>query len=222
MGLDLLELQLECEETFGVYIPNSEACNITTPFLLASCIYTKIRNTEELKCLSQIGFYKIRRILINEFGANRKDIKLHTDVRIYLGKNPSESWERFRATIGNGNFRFQLALNSFTKKLLYIVFPLLIILYSFVVDFPMVLLFVTLASYYLIALILTNKIRERTAPSKCYQVKSFIPLISCLKYRRWTQEEILNKVLEITASHAGIDISKVHPHDNFVNDLGLD
>jgi|WetSurMetagenome_2_1015567.scaffolds.fasta_scaffold106017_2 acyl carrier protein len=222
MGLDLLELQLDCEETFGIYIPDSEGYKITTPFLLASYIFTRIRNIEERRCLSQMGFYKIRQILVNEFGANRKDIKPNTDIRTYLGMNPIESWAKFKQAINNDGFYFQLTLSPSTKKLIYIIFPLLIALFSFLSTFPGELLFVMLASYYLITQILVNNIGGRTIPSKYSQVRSFIPLISCSKSQRLTQEEVLNKVLEITASHSGIDINKISQHDDFVNDLGLD
>jgi acyl carrier protein len=107
MGLDLLELQLDCEETFGIYIPDAEAFKMTTPFLLANYIYTRIINTEQRKCLSQIGFHKIRQILIDEFGANRKDIKPNTDIRTYLGMNPIESWARFKQVINDDGFYCQ-------------------------------------------------------------------------------------------------------------------
>lgn len=222
MGLDIVELFLNCEETFGIYIPNSEAYKITTPFLLANYIYTRIRNTEQRKCLSQIGFYKIRQILIDEFSANRKDIKPNTDIKAYLGENPAEAWEKLKKAVGNDSFHFQLVLCSSTKKLIYIIFPIVIALFVFLSTFSIGLLFVALTSYYLITQLLVNRIGGRTVPDEYSKVKNFIPLISCSKSQRWTQEEVLNKVLEITAYHAGIDINKINQHDDFINDLGLD
>ncbi len=72
MGLDIVELLFAAEEKLGVYIHDADASNLTTLRMIADYVYSRVRNTEDRSCTSQIGFYRLRSVLVNLFGVPRK------------------------------------------------------------------------------------------------------------------------------------------------------
>lgn len=58
MELDIVELLFAAEEKLGVHIHDADASNLSTPRMIADYVYSRVRNTEDRSCTSQIGFYR--------------------------------------------------------------------------------------------------------------------------------------------------------------------
>ncbi|OQW69396.1 MAG: hypothetical protein BVN35_19315 [Proteobacteria bacterium ST_bin11] len=59
-------------------------------------------------------------------------------------------------------------------------------------------------------------------PVKYRTVASLIPYVKCSSSKLWTRDDVLKKVLEITAECLGIRLDEIRPDSHFVNDLGAD
>jgi acyl carrier protein len=94
MGLDLVELVIEVEETFRITIPNEEAANIVTVGQLYECIFSKQMTRETNRCLSAAAFFQFRRALTDQFGINRGNVRPSTIIgRIVPGQKRRSEWQ---------------------------------------------------------------------------------------------------------------------------------
>jgi hypothetical protein len=65
MGLDIVEIILECEERFGVSIPDQAVARFETPADLLAHIAQGVPVVRSSSCLTQRTFYRLRRGLRN-------------------------------------------------------------------------------------------------------------------------------------------------------------
>ena len=62
MGLELVELVIRIEDTFGIQIPDRIAAELTTPKKVTDFILSQVdESPDPLPCLSQKAFYSLRR-----------------------------------------------------------------------------------------------------------------------------------------------------------------
>ena len=100
MGLDSVELLMTIEDKFGIQIPDREAENIATVEHMVDAVYEKIKVSADNKCLSQIIFYRIRKVF-EEFGNSRVDITPDTKMSHLLSStNLQSDWESLREKLG--------------------------------------------------------------------------------------------------------------------------
>jgi hypothetical protein len=220
MGLDAIELVMECEETFGISIPDSAAAQCCTPKDLTNYIYSRIQKLNDQKCLSQIGFYQIRRILINDFGGDRKNIRPETEISSYLINDTRKAWRKLQHAIGSDHFP-ALTLSPITSRIIFGVLPTIIAISMSYNGFLPDELVTVMLMYYIIAGNIAFRIR-RTLPKKYIQLKDFIPFVTCIKSNRWSEDAVLETVLEITARRAGLNSDQFNEYSDFIKDIGLD
>lgn len=67
MGLDTVELVMAFEEEFGIHIEDADAAEMTTPGHVADYVINRVRLNKDAPCHSQVGFYKIRNILLGGY-----------------------------------------------------------------------------------------------------------------------------------------------------------
>jgi hypothetical protein len=61
MGLDLLEFTLAIEESFALYLPESDAVHLSTPALVIDYLEKRLPPAVTPQCLDQVAFYSVRR-----------------------------------------------------------------------------------------------------------------------------------------------------------------
>ena len=92
MGLDSVELLMSVEDKFGIQIEDSEAEKINTVQDFADVVYSKIIINPTNKCLSQIVFYRIRKVFRKLDLAN-KEISPETKISEFLSQTElKEKW----------------------------------------------------------------------------------------------------------------------------------
>lgn len=74
MGLDIVELVIEIEETFQIRIEDDQAARLRTVGDLYDYILTRLPNREMRTCLGAVAFYRVRRALIEELGVERRAV----------------------------------------------------------------------------------------------------------------------------------------------------
>ena len=73
MGLDLVELVIRIEDTFGIQIPDRVATGLTTPKKVTDFILSQVEKSDEsLSCLSQKAFYSLRREFTQQLSIPRR------------------------------------------------------------------------------------------------------------------------------------------------------
>lgn len=94
MGLESVELVMRVEETFGVTISDAEAVRCETPADVIALVLGKIQASGTEGCLSQRGFYVLRRALTEKLGIDRRVVTLDTGIRsLCSGRSDPELWE---------------------------------------------------------------------------------------------------------------------------------
>ena len=105
MGLDGVEIVMECEDRFGIAIPDADAEALTTPRELTSYVLDRVASGPAGGCIRQRTFFRLRRGLRPAVGARASGIALDTRVRELLERrNWQASWEVIRAEAGEAHW----------------------------------------------------------------------------------------------------------------------
>jgi len=80
MGLDIVELVIGAEETFGISIPDEDASELVTVGLMHDYIMRKLEIQGRQTCISSKVFYTLRRGLIQLTGLERRRITPDSDL----------------------------------------------------------------------------------------------------------------------------------------------
>jgi acyl carrier protein len=99
MGLDLVELVMEVEETFGFTIRDEDAANIRTAGELYDCVMAHFEGREQ-GCLSSFVFYRLRRAFMTVLGLARKDVHLSSELARVIPSRRRKTWSDLQAAMG--------------------------------------------------------------------------------------------------------------------------
>jgi len=100
MGLDGVELVRSIEEGFGVTISDAEAEVCLTPTSVIDLVYGKLRTSDEQVCVSQRGFYLLRKGLMTTLGLRRSEVALDSKLPdAVLDQDARSIWARIRDSV---------------------------------------------------------------------------------------------------------------------------
>src|SRR5688572_20344208 len=98
MGLELVELVMETEETFDLSIPDEDAGRIRTPREMTDYVIARLRFPQEGGCLTQKTFYRVRRAAVSCLAVPRSAVKPATPWNDLLPRwRRSRAWNRIRS-----------------------------------------------------------------------------------------------------------------------------
>ena len=102
MGLDLVELVIRVEETFGVQIPDKVATELDTPGKVTDYILSQVEGSQEpLSCLSQKAFYSLRREFIRQLSLPRRQFVVDAALNEILPEeHRDEIWKNVGSSVG--------------------------------------------------------------------------------------------------------------------------
>ena len=102
MGLDLVELTIRVEETFGIQIPDRVAAELTTPGKVTDFILSQVEQSQvPLSCLSQKAFYSLRREFIQQLSLPRRQFVLDARLKDILPEERrDEIWKNIGSSLG--------------------------------------------------------------------------------------------------------------------------
>jgi acyl carrier protein len=220
VGLDTVELVIAFEEEFGVAIDNEDAEKMETPGDVADYVVSRVRTSSDDPCLSQVGFYRIRSLLMDEFSIPRETIHPNTLLIDVVAGNIRENWLRLKNAIGTDNFP---KLQRKPVLVFAVVFglPGLVSLYLYMSGVSGSLVFISFGVLAVIANQLTSNLGS-IIPSNSSTVASLIPFVSCAGTKIWSRDEVLVRVFEITAEQLGIKMEDISEKSHFIHDLGAD
>jgi len=102
MGLDLVELTIRVEETFGVQIPDRVAAGLTTPRKVTDFVLSQVEESPApLPCLSQKAFHLLRRELMQHVSLSRRQFRVDSSLKeIFSGEHGEEVWKSIGTSLG--------------------------------------------------------------------------------------------------------------------------
>ena len=122
MGLDLVELVLEVEDEFDIYLPDEDMECLATPDDLAIYIFNKFKRDSDDKCGSQVAFYKLRKLFIENFGNKREELVPDASLEDLLGDDIRHKWTKLEILLNNKMYDGNLQLNKQENmKLVYFI-----------------------------------------------------------------------------------------------------
>ena len=225
MGLDAVELVLAVEDEFAIAVDDEHAENITTPRQFADYVVGRLGAIapSQDRCLSQAGFYRIRSVLVRNFGARRKDVRLDAPIRQFLNGDIRIQWKQFKKETE--------AIRLPRLKCRRIIFyPLMVgmpligaaLSFLFLNDVRTWLLYFAVALSLLgLAVAMTSRLAD-LIPANLQTIRSLVPYVRGIENRaEWTPDYVLQRIIQITSEQLGIPIEKVLPDSHFVEDLGM-
>lgn len=102
MGLDLVELVMAIEGSFGIEIPDADACRLETPGLLIAYLADRIsiESSTRARCLTQRAFYRSRAAIARRFNVKRRSMLPSSRLRDLLADRKDE-WKDLGRDIGS-------------------------------------------------------------------------------------------------------------------------
>lgn len=220
MGLDSVELIMAFEDEFCIQFDGIDAENSITPLHVVNYIYERVKKSKDEPCPSQIGFYKIRKILIENFNLKRNEVTPSLELESIIGHDIRKNWNVLQKLIGVEYFP-PLKRNQFLVYGVVILIPLLAFMALLLNGIP----FIPSLIVSLIAMIFFNVITQKMAnriPYNYRSVATLIPFAGCNDDTIWEKEKILQRVIEITSEQLGIPVEEIRPDSHFVEELGID
>lgn len=220
MGLDTVELVLAIEEEFGITIQEEDAEHMVTPRLVADYVFPRVRVHEDEPCPSQSTFYRIRSVLVNEFGVSRREIRRDSQLYKLLEPDIKAQWARLRVSLGAERFPTLERSNNLIATWL---FGAPAVAAAILISLGLPIMAVTIV--FLVLLVLAHGATSGMGtiiPENYRTVASLIPYVGCASTRIWTYAEVLARIVQITSDQLGIPVEKIHADSRFVQDLGAD
>lgn len=222
MGLDGVELVLSVEEEFGIAIDDKDAEHVTTPKLLAEYVISRLGEMDSQlgRCLTQSGFYRIRSVLVREFGAKRKDVRPDSVILDFLKGNIRAQWSALRKATGASHLPHLECRKRIAYPLLWGL-PLAGAILAISMQFSVTFLLLIPIIFWTLALYIVDQLGD-VVPAHVRTVGAIVPYVRIENKAQWTPDYVLQKVIQITSEQLGFPIEKIQPDHHFVKDLGMD
>lgn len=223
MGLDAIEIVLAVEDEFQIAVTDEEANNSETPAQLTEIIYSKLRQSNDDICLSQHGFYTVRKILMRQLDISRNIIKPDTLLSQLLDiKQRLKYWDKILSQLSRGQtIRVNLERPKWLKITIYFVMPLIVFPIFFYLTYFSIPLTVLAVGALIFILTLFTKSMKYEFPSNFMYVKDLIKIVGTLQTKVWGKDEVYKKVRKIVAAQLNIKENDILPDSHFVKDLGV-
>jgi hypothetical protein len=102
MGLGFVEIVMAVEDTFQVHFGDNEFGNVLTVGDLYNLLLTKLPcGAPSGQCVTSVAFYRLRRGLVEHFGASRKEVKPSTPMAAMVPRrNRRRRWKALSVALG--------------------------------------------------------------------------------------------------------------------------
>ncbi|NGZ83016.1 hypothetical protein [Duganella aceris] len=220
MGLDTVELVLAIEDEFGIRINHQIAKTLRTPGDVADYVMSRVRTEINSSCLAQVGFYRVRSVLVMTFNASHSDIHPTTPLAGLLHADIKHAWPALGRALQADNFPPLVRPRRIV--LAAVVAPTLITIAGMAwADIQPTIIAISAAFVALCTNSGTSTMRV-VIPDNCSTVEALIPFVATTNAALWTRERVLATILQITSTQLGIPIEKIREDSTFVDELGAD
>lgn len=218
MGLDSVELVMRVEESFGVTISDAEAVRCETPADVIALVLGKIQTSGTNGCLSQRGFYVLRRALSEKLGIDRRAVTLDTGIRsLCSGRSDPELWELLK--LATKARRWPPLVRP--RRLVWCLWLLTgaVLLGLFQVAVPVF----AWAGAILAGgagILMTSRFENRI-PAAYSRVRDLVPFAITSSEITWSPDDVARQVKEIVMDELGVSEEMYWEDAHFVHDFGM-
>lgn len=241
MGLELVEIVLDVEKTFGIRLPHTEGVEISTVGQLYDCIVKTLSEKQSVACLTSRVFYRLRNALQSARGLARRQIRPSTPLeRIISLWARRTTWKKLEQALAE----HVPALRR--PRLLSVILAVVAIVLGWLCTFGLVFesdlkrmiarpaiafgcvfFFVPAAAFFgLVGLWLTAPLAV-VLPAGIRTVGDLARVLVSMNYgdpakkeRQWSTEEVWGTLRNIIVDVLPIDPGEVTREARFVEDLG--
>lgn len=219
MGLDVVELVMRVEESFGVTISDAEAVKCETPADVIALVLGKLSTSETSGCLSQRGFYVLRRALTETLGIDRRDVTLDTGIRsLCPGESDPVLWESLKSATKARRWPPLVRPRWLVGCLWLLTGVILIGLFQ--VTAP-VFAWVGASLAGCAGMLLTRRFENRI-PRACSRVRDLVPFAVTSSEISWSPEDVAWQVKQIVMDELGVSEEVYREDAHFIHDFGMD
>ena len=219
MGLDDIELMMALEEEFSVALNDEEAAAaLTTVGGTVDAIHARLRHSEDGPCPSQQAFYQIRKILMEQLGVARNEIRPDTTLESLFPKpGRPENWNTTFTALTDCEYPLQRSrpLNS----LINLVIPGTMFATS-IIWLPFWAACLLAIGSIWVGNRLTRSLRVEF-PGKMTTVKDLVPYIKTSDMQVWTRSAVLHTVRAVAAEQLGYSPDVLTEEAHWYDDIGL-
>jgi len=221
MGLDLVEMVLEVEDEFNIYIPDRDLEQVATPDDLATYIFEAFKDNDKDKCSTQIAFYQLRKLLIIHYGFSKKELRPTSNLQDLFAKDIRLKWSKLQELLDNRLPILQLSREE-NQYIFYFFLALSLPLYYYLND--LFLVFATVLMGHLVLWLFLTRYFSETVPKGYQKLSSLLRFIEGNTISKCynTKEKVLEKVIEISSEQFGIPINQIKPNSRLIEDLNVD
>lgn len=218
MGLDSVELAIAFEETFGVTISDAEAVKCETPADVIALVLGKIQTSGTNGCLSQRGFYVLRRALTEKLGIDRRAVTLDTEVRsLFSGISDPELWESLKSATKARSWPSLVRPRWLVGCLWLLTGAVLLGL------FQMTAPVIAWAGAILaggVGILMTSRFENRIPPAYS-RLRDLVPFAITSSEISWSPDDVARQVKEIVMDQLGVSEEVYREDAHFVHDFGM-
>ncbi len=219
MGLDSVELAMAFEESFGVTLSDAEAVKCERPADVIELVLGKLRISEEAGCVSQRGFYVLRRALTETLGIERRAVTLDLDIRSLLSEmsNPAV-WKGLKIATKARSWPPLVRPRWLVVSLWLLTGVVLIALFR-VTDPEF-----AWAGALLIGcagMMFTRRFENRI-PRAYSRVRDLVPFVVTSSEISWSRAEVATLVKKLVMDQLGVGEEQYREDAYFIQDFGMD
>jgi acyl carrier protein len=229
MGLELVEIVIEVEETFGIIVSDDTAANIRTVGQLHDYILDRRRQTQQHGCPTGHVFRDVRRVLTETASLPRQAIRPSTELKTILPPRIRRRvWKRLQqeaqGRLPDLCLPFRLGPVLAGACLVAGVIGTVMIVPHVGLVHAMVLGGTALVAMLLVAFFVTRPFAlsfpHGVATVGDVARATLPPKYEAAVKQQMTDEEVWEKLRKIVADTLGVKVEKVTPSARFVEDLG--
>jgi hypothetical protein len=221
VGLDMVELVLAIEEEFDILISDALLEKAKTPKDLADIIYSIYQSKDKDRCSSQVGFYKLRRIVQEHFRYSKDKLKPTTKLQDIFQNDIKKNWKKFNKLLETYQ---RLELDKNGKIVLSLsTLVVIVMLCSYVNNIAdMIVCIVSIPLWYAFGYILLYPFFATVIPSQYATLADWVRFVGGSKVikRYPTYQSILDKVIHISIIELNLSKDQINPYSRYVEDLG--
>ncbi|MDH5761730.1 MAG: acyl carrier protein [Nitrospinota bacterium] len=233
MGMDIVDMVLDIEERFGISLPDVECQNVITVDDCYQLVLSKLDKADQTKCLTSATFYRIRRVIADTLGVDKRTLKPDTPLQDLL---PVETRRTLWASIGQ---RLVLQLPELGRspgwEPILIGVPLLSLIVPLVLAAMDILEMGEFVAIAASGIFVTWVLARATEPLKKYFHPESLTLGALTKtvlalnvgslssnQEGLSKNDVYTILLEIIADNTGLSADEIKPHHAFIDDLRMD
>ena len=229
MGLELVELVMEVEETFGIIVSDQAAPQLQTVGQLHAYILESRRQTQQQGCPTGHVFRNVRRVLTENTSVPRRAIRPSTELKTMLPPRIRRRvWKRLQQEVPGRlrglrlPFRLGPVLTGCCLLAGVVTAAMIVPLVGFVHAIVLggtatvAMLLVTFSVTRPIALAFPHGVATVGDAARA----TLPPGYEVAVRQQMTDEEVWAKLQKIVADTLGVKVAKVTPSARFVEDLG--